>query len=154
MIGIEFVLLLSSSSSATCHPSRPGIITSSRITSGSSLRAFSSPVGPSLASSTSIPSASRFTRQSRRIGGSSSITNTRVICPLFRTPAYTRPESGSFLLAENGRVGDRQREDEARPLAFDRAHRDAPVHRGEQLLGDEEAEAGAAARQVSATALG
>ena len=55
----------------------PGIITSSRITSGLLLRAVSSPVGPSAASSTSIFSASRLTRHSSRIGASSSTTSTR-----------------------------------------------------------------------------
>src|SRR5690348_3441773 len=152
MIGIVPVRSPSISSSATCQPSSPGIITSSRITSGSSLRAFSSPVGPSLASSTSIPSASRFTRQRSRIGGSSSITSTLVIRPLFPR-RYTRSWADSLALAED-RGRERQRERERRALAFDRAHPDPAVHRGQQLLRDEEAEAGAAAREIAPGALG
>src|SRR5215211_5246615 len=148
-IGIELVLSLSSSSSATCQPSRPGIITSSRITSGSSLRAFSSPVGPSLASSTSIPSASRLTRQRRRIGASSSITSTRVMRPLLGGAVYTRSRRESFPLAEDRLRRERQREDEGGALALARADPDAAAHGGEQLLGDEEAEAGAPAREVA-----
>src|SRR4029079_8236716 len=152
-IGIALVRSPSISSSATCQPSSPGIITSSRITSGSSLRAISSPVGPSLASSTSIPSASRFTRQRRRIGGSSSITNTRVMRPRFR-PAYTRSQADSLALTQDRRRRKRQREHEARALALDRAHRDAALHGGQQLLGHEEPEAGATAREVATAALG
>ncbi len=69
----------SSKASATPQPSSPGIITSSRITSGLPSRAASSPDGPSPASITGIPSASRLTRQSSLIGASSSITSTVVI---------------------------------------------------------------------------
>src|SRR5918994_1388773 len=79
MIGISVVRSSSSRASATPQPSSPGIITSSRITSGRSARAVSSPDGPSPASSTGIPSASRLTRQSSLIGASSSITRTVVI---------------------------------------------------------------------------
>src|SRR5207249_2819966 len=137
-IGIELVRSSSSSSSATCQPSSPGIITSSRITSGSSLRAFSSPVGPSLASSTFIPSASRFTRHRRRIGASSSITSTVVIESPENT-AYTH-SFRSLALAQGRPARQRQREDEARALPFARAHPDPAPHRREQLLGDEEPE--------------
>src|SRR5215218_7608890 len=153
-IGIELVRSPSISSSATCQPSRPGIITSSRITSGSSLRAFSSPVGPSLASSTSIPSASRLTRQSRRIGASSSITSTRVIGPLFDSVAHTHSRSSSLALAQHGGSGQRQGERERRAPPFARVDPDAPAHGVEQLLGDEEAEPRAAAGEVPAAALG
>ena len=79
MIGIPVVRSSFSNCSATRQPSSPGIITSSRITSGPSSRAFSTPDGPSAASMTAMPSASRLTRQSSRIGASSSITRTFVI---------------------------------------------------------------------------
>src|ERR671936_460302 len=68
MIGMPFVRSSFSNSSATRQPSRPGIITSSRITSGPSSRAFSTPEGPSAASITFMPSASRFTRHRSLIG--------------------------------------------------------------------------------------
>src|SRR5215213_6929619 len=153
-IGIEPVRSPSISSSATCQPSRPGIITSSSTTSGSSLRAFSSPVGPSLASSTSIPSASRLTRQRRRIGASSSITSTLVIGPLSTLAGYTRFGAGSLALAQDALRRQRQREREAGALALPRLEPDAAAHRLEQLLGDEQAEAGAAAREVATGVLG
>src|SRR5689334_23735220 len=156
MIGIVPVRSPSISSSATCQPSRPGIITSRRITSGSSLRAFSSPVGPSLASSTSIPSASRFTRQRSRIGASSSITSTLVIGPALVVGAliYTRSACCSFALAQDRLPGKGQREQERRALARTGSNPDAAAHRREQLLGDEEAEVGPAATEVATRALG
>src|SRR2546423_7277920 len=140
------------SSSATCQPSSPGIITSRRITSGSSLRAFSSPVGPSLASSTSIFSASRFTRQSSRIGASSSMTSTLVTSPPESCSIPARPPFSP--LAEHRLLRERQREHEARAQALARDHPDAAPHGGEQLLRDEKPQPAAAAREVAARRLG
>ena len=77
-IGMSLVTGSSRSISATRQPSSPGIITSRRMTSGCWARARSSPPGPSPASLTRIPSASRLTRQRSRIGASSSMTSTRV----------------------------------------------------------------------------
>src|SRR5215216_1862925 len=153
-IGIDDVRPSSSNSSATRHPSRPGIITSRRITSGLSDLAFSRPLGPSAASSTSIPSASRLTRQRRRIGASSSITSTLVTGPLSTLAGYTRFGAGSLALAQDALRRQRQREREAGALALPRLEPDAAAHRLEQLLRDEQAEAGAAAREVATGVLG
>src|SRR6266540_4672177 len=139
MIGIFFVRSSSSRSSATRQPSSAGIITSSRITSGCSLRALSSPLWPSSASSTVIRSASRLTRQSSLIGASSSITSTRVTAPspgAERRASYPRP----FLL--NLRRSEWQLEREARPLPLLGLHRDPTAHRGDEPLRDEQPEAG------------
>src|SRR5438270_13777992 len=78
-----------------------------------------------------MPSASRFTRQSRRIGASSSITSTVVIRS---TARYTRAIGSSL-------ARDRQREGEAGALAFGRVDPDAAAHRRDEALRDEEAEA-------------
>src|SRR5205807_6078802 len=133
MIGIPVVRSSSSNCSATRQPSSPGIITSSRMTSGPSSRAFSTPDGPSAASITFIPSASRFTRQRRRIGASSSITRTFVIPALRRV--YPRRRS---LLPRR-----RKLEGEARTFAFGGIDPDPSAHRGDELLRDEQPEAGA-----------
>src|SRR5207245_11560544 len=89
---------------------------------------------PFAASSTVIPSASRFTRQRRRIGASSSMTRTVVTVPGGR---YTRRPGCS-------RPGQRQREAEARPLPLGGVDPDASTHGGDAPLRDEEAEARAA----------
>src|SRR5436305_1889854 len=128
------VLSSSRSSSATRQPSSPGIITSSRITSGSSARAFSSPVGPSAASSTSMPSASRLTRQRSRIGASSSITST--LMPMERLCLHRR-KSHTIL-------GDGEDEGEPRALALVGVDPDPAAHLLHEALGDEEPEPGAA----------
>src|SRR5947209_458097 len=130
-IGIFSVRSSSRSSSATRQPSRPGIITSSRITSGISARAVSSPLGPSAASSTSIPSASRLTRQSSRIGASSSITRTRVLIV-----ALSLSVRISHTL-----VRERQLECEARASAFFRVDPHPATHLAHEALGYEQAEA-------------
>src|SRR4051794_7758938 len=149
MIGIERVRSSPRSSSATCHPSSPGIITSRRITSGSSLRAFSRPVGPSPASSTSIFSASRLTRQRSRIGGSSSMT--RTLITVMTSSAYTR---SSLAHSRSLRLpGERQDKHEARSPLRAWTNPDPPTHRPEELLGDEEAEAGASAHEVASCRL-
>src|SRR5215208_2148445 len=126
MIGISAVRSSSSSASATPQPSSPGIITSRRITSGCSARAFSSPDGPSPASTTGIPSASRFTRQSSRIGASSSITSTVVI----RLASYPWVSCLTLSCTEL--------EDERRALAFGRVDPDPAAHRRDEPLGEEE----------------
>src|SRR5581483_6235231 len=133
MIGIPAVLSSSSSCSATRQPSRPGIITSRSTTSGACSRASARPLGPSAASSTSIPSASRLTRQSRRIGASSSITRTLVTELLYPGGRGVSPGGG-------------QLEGERRSLPFARLDPDPPAHRGDEPAGDEEPEPGTAAR--------
>src|SRR5687767_1913700 len=136
-IGIPLVAGSSTSCSATRQPSRPGIITSSRITSGGSARAFSSPDGPSAASATFIPSASRFTRQSSRMGASSSITRTLVI-GLRSVRLYPRR---------------RKLEREARTLTFGRLDPDPAPHGVDEPLGEEQAEPGPSAFLVCAVEL-
>src|SRR6266516_4191917 len=133
MIGIPLVRSSSSSCSATLQPSMPGIITSSRTTSGCSTAALSRPVGPSAASTTSIPSASRLTRQRRRIGASSSMTSTFVMPVL--APLYPQRRA---LVARGGEL-----ERETRALALGRVHPDASAHRVDELLRDEETQPGA-----------
>ena len=92
-----------------------------------------------------MPSASRLTRQSSRIGASSSITSTRVI----GAGAPTR--SRAIILAARG--GPRgQLEREARALALVRVDPDPPAHRVDEPLRDEEAEPGAAACEPPASA--
>src|SRR5262249_34722286 len=149
MTGISLVESSSSSCSATRQPSSAGIITSRRMTSGRSLRACSRPDGPSLASSTSMPSASRLTRQRSRIGASSSITSTRVTKP---SPVACQLYPRSFLfdkwLRRRGHV-----EDELRALALLRPNGHVAAHRGDQPLCDEETEAGARARVAPAIEL-
>ena len=117
----------------TSQPSMPGIITSSRITSGVSRRAISSPVTPSSASCTTIPAASRLTRQRRRIGPSSSITSTRAAMPVLY-PA----------LALRSRLGEWQLEREARASALGRVDPDATAHGQHEAARDEEPEPGPA----------
>src|SRR5918912_480912 len=136
MIGMSLVVPSSSRRWATCHPSSPGIITSRRTTSGFSFRATSRPLGPSPASSTSIFSASRLTRQSSRIGGSSSMTKTRVIAGSESVP-HTRRAAES--------CGGGKLEDEARSFSLGGRHPDPPAHRPNEPLGDEEPEARTAA---------
>src|SRR5262249_9972371 len=130
----------SSSSSATRQPSSPGIITSRRMTSGVSLRAVSSPLGPSAASSTSMPSASRFTRQSSRIGASSSITRTRV-----PTAALSLPFPLSDITSRQWQL-----EREPRPAPFLGIDPHPAAHLAHEALRDEEPEPGSlsAARLV------
>src|SRR5207247_3303074 len=132
--------------SATRQPSSAGIITSSRITSGRSSRAISRPVGPSLASSTSIFSASRFTQQSSRIGASSSIPKTRVMP---RRRLYPRP----FFLNRARAGRDRELEREPRPFPFLRLDGDSPPHRRDEALRDEQSESGAGRRDCAAVEL-
>src|SRR5918911_1747068 len=152
-IGIRLVCWSRRSSSATRQPSRRGIITSRRITSGSSVRACARPLGPSAASRTSMPSASRLTRQRSRIGASSSITSTFVIsCPWRRR--YTRRRKTSFHRARNADPRDRELEREGGALALHGLDGDPPAHRLDEALRDEEAEAGAARAAVSRRGLG
>src|SRR5690348_8750559 len=136
MIGISLVRPSSSSCSATFQPSRPGIITSSRITSGCCSRACSRPDGPSAASITAIRSASRFTRQRRRIGASSSITSTLVTAKPTPVPGFHAVYPCAWVLCAAG--GELEREAGALPLG--RVDPDPPTHRRHQLLRDEEAE--------------
>src|SRR4051794_13677147 len=159
MIGMSRVRSSSRSRSATCHPSSCGIITSRRITSGCSARAFSIPLGPSSASSTFMPSASRLTRQRRRIGASSSMTSTFVIAreprvgPAFSSGSvvagctggglYTRLLRNS-LLHTAGVAGEWELEDEVRALSFGGLDPNLSSHRRDEAAGDEEPEAGAA----------
>src|ERR1700674_4910826 len=132
-IGISEVPASSSSSSATCQPSSPGIITSSRIASGRPVFASSSPAGPFAASSTAIPSASRFTRQRSLIGASSSITST-VVMP----SADVYPPRRMLV------TGQRERKTEARALTLGGVDPDSPAHRRHESLRDEEPEPGPA----------
>src|SRR6266542_2694376 len=139
-IGMVFVRSSSSRCSATRQPSSPGIITSRRTTSGCSLRAWSRPLGPSAASSTSMPSASRLTRQSSRIGGSSSMTSTRGA----RSSIIALYPARFAVTLPNRRRGERQLEGERRALALARGHPDPSAHRRDEAARDEEAEAGPA----------
>src|ERR671911_2756758 len=136
-IGIPAVAGSSTSCSATRQPSSPGIITSSRITSGGSARAFSRPDGPSAASATFIPSASRFTRQSSRMGASSSITRTLVI--------------GLRSVRLYPRRGKLKRE--ARALTFGGLNPDPAPHGVDEPLGEEQTESGPASPLVRAVEL-
>src|SRR5688500_13615876 len=131
MIGMSAVSLFSSSASATPQPSRPGIITSSRITSGMPEAAAASPDGPSLASSTDIPSASRLTRQSSRHGASSSMTRTLV---MNRRTVY--PQLSCLTL----RGAELEHEDRAATLVG--VDPDAAAHGRDEALGEEEAQTG------------
>src|SRR5215207_1921681 len=136
-IGMPCVAGSSTSCSATRQPSSPGIITSSKITSGGFARAFSSPDGPSAASATCIPSASRFTRQSSRMGASSSMTRTLVM-----RPGFVR------LYPRRGKL-----EREARALSFGRFDPDPAPHRGDKALSEKEAQAGPASLLIGAVEL-
>src|SRR5919109_1772278 len=137
MIGMSFVRSSSISFWATCQPSSRGIITSRRMTSGSSDRASSRPASPSDASITSIPSASRLTRQSRRIGASSSITRALVIADISLYPlALEHSPSGHCR---------RQFEDEAGALAFSGVDPDPAPHGGNEALRHEQPQPDAAA---------
>src|SRR5207302_3817578 len=129
------------------------IITSRRITSGASARACSRPLGPSAASRTSIPSASRLTRHSSRIGASSSITRTFVIGWL-EPRRYTRRRCTSFHRCWNRDARERQLERERRALTLRGLHGDATAHRLDETLRDEEAEARAARASVPGRGLG
>src|SRR3989440_4050851 len=152
-IGMRLVAWSRRSSSATRQPSSRGIITSRRITSGPSVRAWSSPLGPSAASRTSMPSASRLTRHRSRIGASSSITRTFVIsCPWRRR--YTRRSETSLHRARYPHPRERQLEREGGPLAFRGVDGDPAAHRLHEALRDEEAEAGAACATVAGGGLG
>src|SRR5919198_3158673 len=153
-IGMRLVAGSRGSSPATRQPSSLGIITSRRITAGRSLPAWSRPFGPSAASSTSVPSASRLTRHRSRIGASSSITRTFVIrCPWRRR--YTRSRRRSFHRARYGHARERELEREGGALALHGLDGDPPAHRLHETLRDEQAEAGAAARAaVSRRGLG
>ena len=89
-----------------------------------------------------MPSASRFTRQSSRIGASSSITSTFVIAnPLSAAVVHTL--RAPFSLAPS-RAGDRQLDHEARARALSRRDPDPSAHRRHEALRDEEPEPGAA----------
>src|SRR5919198_2561341 len=152
-IGIRLVCWSRRSSSATRQPSSRGIITSRRITSGCSVRACSRPLGPSAASRTCMPSASRLTRHRSRIGASSSITSTFVIPPPWRR-RYTRPRKTSFHRARYANPRDRQLEGEGRALALHGLDGDPSAHRLDEALRDEEAEAGAPRAAVARRGLG
>src|SRR3990170_4065535 len=130
MIGMSAVSLFSSSASATPQPSRPGIITSRRITSGMPEAAASSPEGPSLASSTDIPSASRLTRQSSRIGASSSMTRTFV---MNRRSVYPQQSCLTLRGAEL--------EHERRAATLVGVDPDPPAHCRDEALREEEPQA-------------
>src|SRR5215204_4061348 len=114
----------------------PGIITSRRITSGGSASAISRPTFPSSASLTSIPAASRFTLQRRRIGASSSITSTRAM-----TSVLYPPEA---LVTRLHGFGQRKLEGEARATALCRVDPDPAPHRPDEAAGDEQPEPGTA----------
>src|SRR5207302_8284829 len=105
------------------------------------------------ASRTSMPSASRLTRQRSRIGASSSITRTFVIpCPWRRR--YTRRSETSFHRARDPHARERQLERERGALALHGLDGDPSAHRLNQALRDEEAEAGATCATVSSRGLG
>src|SRR5215203_7137256 len=151
MIGMWSVRASASRSSATRQPSSAGIITSSRITSGRSLRAISSPLGPSLASSTVMSSASRLTRQSSRIGGSSSMTRTRVFTS--ESTCALTSALDTRALPSDARRRERQLEPEPRALALLGLDRDPAAHRRHQPLGDEKPETRAGRRLARAVEL-
>src|SRR3954452_17849143 len=168
MIGMSRVRSSSRSRSATCHPSSCGIITSRRITSGCSARAFSIPLGPSSASSTFMPSASRLTRQRRRIGASSSMTSTFVIAreplvgPAFSSGSGCAGCTGerlytlvwrNSLLHTAGVARQRQLEDEVCALSFGGLDPNLSSHRGDEAARDEEPESRAGTVRAACAAV-
>src|SRR4029453_16318403 len=97
----------------TSGPPGPGIMTSSRTTSGATLRASSRPSWPSAARMTSSASSSRIVWSSPRTLGSSSTTSTRLDAMVepFRVaelrPVRARPERLVYLAVATGGPGGR-----------------------------------------------